>query len=165
MAVKEAKAGMPRRALAVALIAVASLLAFGALLAIWVNRQALNTDNWTRTSTELLAQPVIRNQLADRLSDEVFQSVDVEGALRDALPGRADLLAAPAASALRTQVEKRARTALARPDVQTLWADANRTAHQQLLAVLNGGGDTVSTRNGNVVLDVSRLLARMQQEF
>src|SRR3954468_6012986 len=165
MSVKEARVGLPRRGLALGLVAVATLLAFGALLAIWVNRQALNTDNWTRTSTELLAQPVIRDQLANRLSDELFASVDVEGALRDALPGRADLLAAPAASALRTQVEKRARKTLARPDVQALWADANRTAHEQLLAILNGGGDTVSTRDGVVVLDVSRLLARMQQEF
>src|SRR3954447_16616597 len=165
MTAKEASVGIPRRAIALGLVAVATLLAFGALLAIWVNRQALNTDNWTRTSTELLAQPVIRDQLANRLSDELFASVDVEGALRDALPGRADLLAAPAGAARRAQVEKRARKTLARPDVQALWADANRTAHQQLLAVLEGGGSTVSTRNGDVVLDVSRLLQQMQQEF
>src|SRR3954451_23062131 len=102
-----------RRVTATALVVIASILAFFAILSIWVNRQALNTDNWTKTSTELLQQPVIRDQLAARLTDQLFASVDVEQAVRDVLPDRADVLAAPAANALRTQVEKRARTALA----------------------------------------------------
>jgi hypothetical protein len=153
-----------RRTIATILVVLAAVLAFVALLAIWVNRQALNTDNWTKTSTELLEQPVIRDRVAERLTDQLFASVDVEQAVRDVLPDRADVLAAPAANALRTQVEKRARTALERPDVQQLWANANRTAHEQLLAVLNGGGRTVSTQNGEVVLDVKSLLAELQQE-
>jgi hypothetical protein len=153
-----------RRILAMTLVAMASILALLAILAIWVNRQALNTDNWTRTSTKLLEQPAIRNQVAARLTDELFASVNVEKTLRDVLPPRADVLAAPAANALRTQVEKTARTALMRPDVQQLWANANRSAHEQLLAVLKGGGSTVSTRNGQVVLDVKQLLGRLQTE-
>jgi hypothetical protein len=152
-----------RRTIATTLVVLAALLAFVALLAIWVNRQALNTDNWTRTSTKLLEQPEVRNQLAGRLTDELFQSVDVEQAVRDVLPDRADALAAPAANALRTQVEKQARKALERPDVQALWADANRGAHEQLLAVLDGGGTTVSTQNGEVVLNAKDLLANLQQ--
>src|SRR4051794_34556126 len=153
-----------RRAIATTLVVVAAFLAFLALLAIWVNRQALNTDNWTKTSTKLLEQPEVRNQVAARLTDELFQSVDVEQAVRDVLPDRADVLAAPAANALRTQVEKRARTALERPDVQVLWANANRSAHEQLLTVLDGGGTTVSTANGEVVLDAKQLLAELQQQ-
>ena len=153
-----------RQALAATLIVIASILAFLAIFAIWLNRQALNTDNWTRTSSELLEQPVIRNQVAARLTDELFASVDVEQALRNVLPPRAEALAGPAANALRTQVEKTARKALARPDVQALWADANRSAHEQLLAVLAGGGSTVSTDRGRVVLDVKQLLARLQQQ-
>jgi len=164
MAVNEGQASRTRRTIAAALIVVASLVAFLALAAIWVNRQALNTDNWTRTSSQLLEQPVIRDRVAARLTDELYQSVDVQQVLSDALPPRAQVLAAPAANALRTQVEKTARKALARPDVQALWADANRTAHEQLLAVLNGGGTTVSTQNGEVVLNLQDLLAKLQQE-
>src|SRR3954468_4449932 len=130
-----------RRVAAIALLVLAVLCAFLAIFAIWVNRQVLNTDNWTRTSSRLLERPVVRDQLAARLTDELFQAVDVEDAVRDLLPPRAQALAAPAANALRTQVEKRARTALARPDVQGLWSDANRTAHEQLLLLLRGGND------------------------
>jgi hypothetical protein len=153
-----------RRVAARTLVVVASLLAFLAIFAIWLSRQALNTDNWTRTSSELLQRPVIRDQVATRLTDELFSSVDVEQALRDTLPPRADALAAPAANALRTQVEKVARKALARPDVQAMWEDANRSAHEELLAVLHGGGSTVSTDQGRVVLDVRQLLAELQSQ-
>jgi hypothetical protein len=47
--------------------------------------------------------------------------------------------------------------------VQQLWADANRGAHEQLMTVLDGGGTTVSTENGEVVLDAKDLLANLQQ--
>jgi hypothetical protein len=153
-----------RRIVAVSLVVLATLLAFLAILAIWINRQLLETDNWTRTSTQLLERPVIRDQLAARLTDEVFASVDVEAAVADVLPPRAAALAGPAANALRTQVEKTARKALARPGTQQLWADANRGAHEQLLAMLEGGGQTVSTQEGRVVLDLHRLLDQLQQE-
>jgi hypothetical protein len=65
-------------------------------------------------STEMLEQPVVRNQLAARLTDELFASVDAEAALRDVLPPRAEPPAGPAANALRDEVEKAARKALGR---------------------------------------------------
>jgi hypothetical protein len=153
-----------RRVVAVGLVIAGSALAFLAVLSIWTNRQVLNTDNWTRTSSKLLEQPEVRARVADRLTDELFQSVDVEAAVRDVLPERAQVLAVPAANALRTQVEKQALKALARPDVQALWAGANRTAHEQLLTVLEGGGRTVATRNGEVVLDLRQLLGELQNQ-
>jgi len=152
-----------RRTVAIVLVALASLVALLAILAIWLNRQALNTDNWAKTSSELLEQPVIQDRLATRLTDELFASVNVEQALAAALPPRAQVLAGPAANALRTQVEKQARKALQRPDVQALWVNANAAAHQQLLLVLEGGGTTVSTANGEVTLNLKELLAQLQR--
>jgi hypothetical protein len=153
-----------RRGLAVGLIVAASLLAFLAIFSVWVNRQFLNTDNWTATSSQMLEQPVIRDALAAHLVDELYTHVDVEAEISAALPDRAKPLAGPAASALRDLVERRARRALARPRVQQLWEDANRGAHEQLLAVLEGGGDTVSTEGGAVVLDTKALLAETQEQ-
>jgi hypothetical protein len=162
MTANTAQPSPARRGIATVLVLVAALIAFLAVMAVWINRQALNTDNWTRTSSQLLEQPVVRDRLAARLTDELFASVDVEAALQEALPPRAQALAAPAANALRTQAEKQARRALERPDVQALWTEANRAAHEQLLAALNGGGNVVSTQQGQVQLDVSRMLAELQ---
>jgi hypothetical protein len=149
---------------AAALVLVASLLAFLALPSIWANRQFLNTDNWAATSSEMLENPVIRNQVATFLVDELYSGVDVEASIRDALPVRARPLAGPIANALRDQVEKRARVVLARPRFQQRWEDANRTAHAALLRILDGGGPIASTEGGVVTLDLKALLAQLQQQ-
>jgi hypothetical protein len=154
----------PRRWYARLLILLASVLAFLALHAIWLDRQLLNTDNWAASSSELLAQPAVRNQAAAFLTDELYENVDIEAEIRSALPPRAQVLAQPAASLLRDRVELRARKLLQRPKVQTLWEDANRAAHQMLMRVLDGGGTAVSTQNGTVVLDLKTLLAQLEAQ-
>ena len=77
-----------RRGWARALVVLASVLAFAAILAVWANRQVLNTDNWTRTSTQLLEDRVIRDQLAIYLVDQMYANVDVPGELGEVLPER-----------------------------------------------------------------------------
>ena len=143
---------------------LASILAFVAIFSIWFNRQILNTDNWTKASSEMLESPVIRAELANYLSDQLYANVDVEAEIRNALPERAKQLAGPAASALRNQVEKRANQALQRPRVQALWEDANRGAHEKLLEVIDGGGGkSVSTEGGVVTIDLKTLLQETEQ--
>jgi hypothetical protein len=153
-----------RRGWARALVVLASILAFTAILAVWANRQLLNTDNWTRTSTRLLENPAIRDQVAAYTVDQLYANVDVAAQIRQALPERAQPLAGPAAGALRDLAEKRARRMLSRPRAQALWADANRSAQQQLLKILEGGGPVVSTAGGDVVLNVRALLGEMEQQ-
>ena len=141
---------------------LASLLAYVAVLAIWSNRQMLDTDNWTQASSEMLAQPTVRRQVSEYLVDQLYANVDVESELRAALPERAQPLAGPAAGALRNFAEQAGREVLARPRAQTAWENANRAAHTLLLKTLNGGGDVVSTTNGTVVLDLKALLGELE---
>jgi hypothetical protein len=142
---------------------LASILAFAAILAVWANRQILNTDNWTRTSTQLLENRTIRNQLSVYLVDQLYANVDVAAEIRQTLPKRLQPLAAPAAGGLRELAERAARNALARPRAQEQWAAANRAAHEQLLKILEGGGTVVSTTGGDVVLDLSALLTQLEE--
>ena len=130
---------MPRWLSAV-LVVVASVLAFAAVLAVWIDRQVLDTDNWATASSELLEIPAVRNRTAAYLADKAYEESDIEGQIASVLPPRLQPLAAPAAGFLRDRLEKRAREALARPEVQQLWEDANRTAHQRLLDALENEG-------------------------
>ncbi|MDP9135988.1 MAG: hypothetical protein M3N56_14310, partial [Actinomycetota bacterium] len=95
-----------RRGWARALVVLASVLAFAAILAVWANRQLLNTDNWTDTSTELLENRVIRDQIALYLVDALYANVDVSAELEAAFPERLQPLAGPAAGALRQVAER-----------------------------------------------------------
>src|SRR5215211_5379665 len=156
-----------RRRIALALIVVATVLGLFAIFAIWANRQLLNTDNWTETSSELLENDAIRTQVADFLVARLYANVDVQGELdrgfRQLLrPAAASALSGPAASGLRTFAEQRVDDLLGRPIPQRVWEQANRRAHARLLEIVEGGGDVVSTTGGEVSLDLTALLGRTQ---
>jgi hypothetical protein len=152
-----------RRRLPIVLIAVASLLAFLAIFALWANRQLLHTDNWTETSSELIENEAIQGQVALFLVDELYSNTSVQNRLERALPPRLDPLAAPAAGALRQVAERGTRELLGRPRPQALWVEANTRAHRTFIEVVEGGGDTVSTQGGEVVLDLKALLEQTSE--
>ena len=47
---------------------------------------------------------------------------------------------------------------------QTLWEDANRSAHEQLVSVLEDKGEAVSTSEGNVSLNLGSLLTNLASQ-
>jgi hypothetical protein len=155
--VEQGGSGHPR--IVVALLLIGTLLAFLAIFSIWVNRQALNTDNWVDTSGKLLRNDEIRAQLSNYLADELFANVDVQAELEKTFPPRLAPLAGPAAGALHQLAPQVAERALATSQAERLWADANRAAHETLLKILNDEGSAVSTANGEVTLDLASLVS------
>jgi hypothetical protein len=151
--------GKQRRGSVYALLALASLLAFLSVFAIWANRQALENDTWTDTSTELLEDPNIREAVAGFMVEQLFANVDVQAQLAQSLPPRLQPLAGPAAGALRQLADRLANEALQRPRVQMLWEEANRTANQQLIDVVEHGEDAdVNLDLGAIVTDLGNQL-------
>lgn len=150
---------MSRRVVSAALIVGGALVAVLAILSIWVSRQALETDEWTETSSELLHDQAVRTVVADHLVDELYANVDVAGELSAVLPPRLQPLAGPAAGALRRGAEDVAERALDGPRVQAIWEQANRRAHAALVDVIEGDDDgVVATGRGTVTLDLTALL-------
>jgi hypothetical protein len=143
------------------LLVIATVLAFVATFSFWVSRQALNTDNWVNTSSKLLENKAIQTQVATFLVNQLYANLDVEAELQKALPSQAKALAGPAAGGLRQLAQQVAERALTTPQIQALWADANRAAHEQLLKVVNGGGPVVSTGEGEVTLHLNALVTQI----
>jgi hypothetical protein len=150
-----------RRRAVKGLIALGSVLAFFSVFAIWIERQALNTDDWVSTSGRLLHDSTIRGAVGDYLVDQLYENVDVEEELKDILPGDTKDLAGPAAGGLRQVAGDGAEKVLETSTAQSLWEDANRTTHEQLLAVLEDKKEAVSTENGNVSLNLGSLLTNL----
>jgi hypothetical protein len=160
----EAAAGGGHRKLSLALVVIGSIVTFVAIFSIWANRQALDTGNWVNTSGRLLANKAVDEQLSNYLAEQISQNVDVKGELEAVLPPRLKPLAAAAAGGIDQLTPRIAERALESPKVQALWADANRAAHERLLEVLDGGGSTVSTENGEVTLDLRALVSEIGGE-
>jgi hypothetical protein len=130
----------PRRGVVFTLIAVASLVGFLAVFAVWAKRQLLETETWTETSTELLKDEDIEAAVATFTVDALFTNVPVEERIQQALPPRAAPAAGPIAGAVRQAANNLALRALQSPKVQELWEQANEEAHQRLLALVEKGG-------------------------
>jgi hypothetical protein len=148
-----------RRKTVYALIVVASLIGFLAVFAIWANRQLLQTDQWTSTSTKLLENEEIRSQVAATMVDTLYANVDVQTELQSALPPRLQPLAGPAAAGLRELSLRLANQALERPRVQQLWEDANRAMHTQLINVVEHDSSE------NVNLDIGTIVTELGDEL
>jgi hypothetical protein len=152
-----------RKAVA-ALLVVATVLTFIAIFSFWVNRQAMNTDNWVNTSGKLLENEDVRSQLSTYLVDQLYANVDVEAELLKALPPQAAALAGPAAGGLRDLGQQLAERALETARVQELWAQANRVAHEHLLKIIDGGGSFASTGEGEVTLQLGAVVGELAEE-
>jgi hypothetical protein len=140
-----------------ALIVFTTLLAIVSMFAIYANRLLFSADNWASTSTQLLANPDVRSATASYVVDQVYANYDVTGLIKSGLPKVAEPLAAPAAGALRTAAVQATEVALERPRVQDLWENANRTAAQTWIDVVEGKKGPIGTQAGVVTLDLGAL--------
>jgi hypothetical protein len=157
-AAAEPSGSKSRRVWTGVLLAVTTVLAVVAIVAIWANRQLLNADNWAQTSTSLLQSATVRSATANYLVDQLYANVDVSAELGAALPPRLKPLADPIAGALRNAAVSGTELALSRPVVQNAWRAANRAADLSLINVVNGGGRHVSINGGEVTLNLSSIL-------
>jgi hypothetical protein len=120
------------------LLVVGTLLWTGFGLGLWAQRQALDSDNWVDTSGELLEDEQIRNALAVYLVDTLYQNADVQQRLQEQLPPELERLAAPAAAGLKQLSERAAPRLIGTAAALNAWRNANRVAHDTLLAVVRG---------------------------
>jgi hypothetical protein len=160
-AVTPGPAAHRHRVLIATLFVLATIIGFGAVHAVWLNRQALNTDNWTDTSTQLLANKEIQTAVAAYAVNQLFSSGVPQAELKSALPPALQGLAGPVAAGLEQVAGQLAPKVLASPQVQAAWRAANRAAHSTLVKIINGGGSLASTRGGVVTLNLRAIVTQL----
>src|SRR6201996_3478986 len=150
-----------RRRTVKGLLVLGALFAFLSVFSIWVERQALDTSEWVHTSGRLIQNSKIRAAVGEYLVEQLYENVDVEKELEDILPGETKELAGAAAGGLRQVAGTGAEKVLETGTAQGLWETANRTAHEQLMAVLENKKEAVSTANGEVKLNLGSMLTNL----
>ena len=137
------------------------LLIVVSIAANFVERQALDDDEFEETARRLAADEAIREQVAATLTDSLFTNVDVQAALEQRLPPAQQGLAGPLAGALRPVSERLAVRLLERPRFQELWVQSLSTAQQQVVRVLDDKARFVETEGGVVAIDLRPLLVEL----
>jgi hypothetical protein len=155
-----------RTILAWVLFAVGTLVILVGSLTLWVRRQALDTDSWVKTSSQLLEDDDVRAALSVYIVDQLYANAEPQEVLEQQLPENLQGLAGPIAGALRQPAVEGVDRFLQRPRVQNLWEEANRVAHQELLAVLNDETrGNITTGEGTVTLHVRTLVVNIGNEL
>jgi hypothetical protein len=143
------------------LVIFATLFTILAIFANWTRQQLLDTNQWTKSSSELIANPAIRDQVAIYLVDQLYTNVDVPAEIKSVLPEALQPLAPVAAAGARDLITQAANAALEQPAVQSVWTDANRLAHEQFVQVIDGGNSYVTTTNGDITVNLGAILGNI----
>ncbi|WP_154796372.1 hypothetical protein [Occultella kanbiaonis] len=135
---------------AVVLITLGALLAPVAVIAAWAERTLTDTDRYVATVAPLAADPVLQSALSGRLTGLVMEQIDV-GALLDEISTAMDengiaprasaalgALEAPLTSGVQNFVREAADRVVQSDQFEAVWEQANRTAHEQMVAVMQG---------------------------
>src|SRR6266540_5787193 len=93
-----------RRALVAILVIVSVVLVPVAGLSVWVRNLVLDTNKYVDTVAPLATNKAITDQVANRVTNRLFQEVNVEAEAKDALPERAQFLAGPISSGVQNFV-------------------------------------------------------------
>jgi putative oligomerization/nucleic acid binding protein len=139
-------------------LVVAGLLLLLSAFAVWINRVALNTGQFTDTSSSLLDNDAIRSAIANRAVDELFANVDVQAEVQTQLPNQYKGLSGPATAGLRQASYQIVNRALEQPAFQRLFKITLEQTHKTLVEVLEGGGERVSTEGGEVTLNLRTII-------
>ncbi|MEZ5098226.1 MAG: hypothetical protein R3C15_00095 [Thermoleophilia bacterium] len=157
---------LPARRILVALLILAgTLVALVGSFNVWVERQALDTDDWVRTSGQLLDDDDVRAAVSLAIVDGVFRRIDVPRELLGALPPQAQELAPALATGLRDVAARTATRLLGTPESRLLWRDANRAAHEQFLAVVDDRAVVDPPGGPAVALDLRPLMLQVASEL
>ncbi len=146
------------------LVVLAALIGLVAALAGYVRYQALDTETFEGTASELIADDTVRNEIGARMVDQLFSNVDVAAELETTLPENLQPLAGPIAGASRQLADRAAVNLLERPRIQELWITSLVTTQEQLKKLLDGDTTVVQNTDGFVVLNLQPLVIQLGDE-
>jgi hypothetical protein len=158
---KPQKRQRTRRILTPILVALSILVFTITVPAAWGARTVLNTDRYVATVAPLADDPAVQASIATKLTDQVFSALNVQETLSDALGAlgdRATVLAGPLTIAVKGFVRDQVEKVVASDAFKTFWVEANRFVHTQVLAILRGDTETITTREGKVLLNLLPLV-------
>lgn len=155
-----------RRVVVIVLVIIGCVLAPISVIGIWARNTLLDSGQYVDTVAPLAEDRAIQEALADRVATRLFESIDVEEELTEALPPEADFVTPFIADGLERFVHDITLRFAESDQFPRLWDRINRRAHTAVLAVLEGEGtETVDTRDGRVVLDVSAVIDRVSERL
>ncbi len=166
-----------RTPVATLLIVIGCLLAPLSVLGVWAGNEVSDTGRWVATVEPLIHDPAIQNVLTEKITNEITSRLNLTGTINQAaaqlnskgLPRISSLLSQfgpQIASAVTGFISSTVHTAISSQAMATAWVQVNTLAHQALVKVLSGqGNSSVSVRNGQIVINLGPLIDVAKQDL
>lgn len=165
-----------RATAAVVLIVVAALLAPVAVVAVWAKGLAEDTDRYLATVAPLADDPQIQSAVTNRLTNAIVDAVNLEdlaqtatGAVSDlGLPPRLSAavlaLQGPLVDAATNFIRKGVDRVVTSDAFSTAWEQANKVAHEQIVAVMRGDPDAIADidSQGTLTVDLTPVIEQVK---
>lgn len=148
---------------------IAAVLLPLALLSSWVAGVVTDSDRYVATVAPLATDPAVVDAVISRLDNETEALVDSAVASLGATELLERFGFSTLTEAARAQLDGvvlQVVTALVRsPEFATAWEAANRSAHEQLVAVLEGNEDAVLDNSGRVSIELGTVVNTITAEL
>jgi hypothetical protein len=167
-----------RTIVAALLIVVGCVLAPLSVAAVWTRNQVTNTDRYVATVAPLADDPAIQNAIADQITAQVFNYIDVQGLTNQAVDALAErgltpvladqlrALSVPIANGVESFTRSQVGRVVESDAFADAWIQANRVAHAELVAALTGeGGGSVTVENDTVSINMAAFIQTVKQRL
>jgi hypothetical protein len=166
-----------RTPVSIVLIVLGCILSLVAVIGSWAALEVSNTDRYVATVEPLIHDPAIQNYLTDEITNQITNQLNITGIVNQAadqlnskgLTRVGSLLTqfgSQIASSVTGFIHSTVHSVISSQAMATAWVQANTLAHQSLVKVLSGqGGGTISTKNGQIVLNLGPLILVAKQDL
>ena len=158
------------------LILLVALLMVGSLVARFTSSQIMDTDRYVATVAPLAGEPAVQAEIADQVTDQLFDRLDIEKITADALtaltenaprvPPQVVGLAPVIAGQAKSFIHETVLSVVQTDQFERAWVEANRIAHQKLVAVATGDTSVVEIdEKGTVSVPLGPILANVGDQL
>jgi hypothetical protein len=161
------------------LIVVACLLAPLSVAAVWTRNQVTNTDRYLATVSPLARDPAIQAAIADQITTQVFNYIDIKGltnqavdalaaqGLRPEVATQLQAFAVPIANGVESFTREQVGRVVASDAFADAWVQANRVAHAELVKALTGegSGGAVTVENDTVSVNLAAFIQVVKDQL
>ncbi len=155
-----------RRILVTLLIVLTALGVAMSTVAVWAHSVVFDTDRFVETVGPLIDDPDVQDALATRLTDTIMTGLAIETkvstalseAAPDQLPIPATVLAGPVTDGIQSFLHDRIQGLLASGRARDVWIRAVTFAHNEIVSILRGEGQSVTIEGDTAYLNLLPLV-------
>jgi hypothetical protein len=168
--------GRGKSAAAVVAIVLACVLAPVSVLSVWAKSQVFDTDRYVETVAPLADDPAVQAMVTQRITTEIFSRIDVtqltseavtalQGQLPQGVGQNLQALAPVMANGVQNVVRDQIGNLVATSAFADAWAEANRAAHDELVATLSGQGRALQVQGTTVSVQLATFVNAVKQRL